>query len=711
MPIKSNPKIALIGNPNSGKSSLFNQLTGLNQKVGNFPGVTIDKRIGQCRLDEYITAQIIDLPGTYSLYARCAEEKTALEVLNNPQSPFFPDLLIFIADASNLKRNLLLFSQVKDLGVPVVLALNMLDVARQAGISVHANRLQELLGVQVVTINARSGEGLDKLKYIMTNPIRKEAETFYDVHALAPKAIDEVKAQFAVSNNYSAWQLLQQGAQSAHLQAQEQEGLQKICRKHRFHAEELQARETIGRYQQIHSILARATRQSRTNKATQLLNKCDAVLTHPLWGHLSFVGLLFMLFQMVFWLGNAPLPLLDTAWGSLAGGIDSALPNNWFGSLITTSLLPAIGGVLLFLPHLLVFFTLMALLEESGYMSRVMLLMDKLMRRFGLNGRSAIPLLSTAACSIPALLANKDCSCWRERAKQIFVAPLVNCSPRLPVYIILIGLFVPETHVLGILSVQGLVLLAMYGFSFFAAILSSWALKLVLKVKADDTFVMELPYFTRPYWRDIWHVVRVNLSEIGLRTVRVVLPVSVLIWMLLHIHAPHSNVEQASGRSEQATDRDHLHSSDPIQLQVVPTDLALATEVAPAHSLAGKIGQIIAPTVEPLGFDWQVGLAVLSSFAAREAFVGSMATLSSQEAGTELSLLTRIRQQNQPNGSPLVPPMLLSLLVFYAFAMQYFHMAGTVLKQSPFWWAPLLQLVYMTVLAYASAFVVNQLFS
>ncbi|AHM60798.1 ferrous iron transport protein B [Flammeovirgaceae bacterium 311] len=700
MPIKSNPKIALIGNPNSGKSSLFNQLTGLNQKVGNFPGVTIDKRTGQCRLDEYITAQIIDLPGTYSLYARCAEEKTALEVLNDPKSPFFPDLLIFIADASNLKRNLLLFSQVKDLGVPVVLALNMLDVARQAGISVQASRLQELLGVQVVTINARSGEGLDKLKYIMTNPVRKEEDVFYNVYPLAPKAIDEVKAQFSITNNYSAWQLLQQGSQGAQLQPQDQEELLKICNKYRFHSEELQARETIGRYQQIHSILARASRQSRTNKATQLLNKCDAVLTHPLWGHLSFLGLLFLLFQMVFWLGNAPLPLLDSAWSSVASGVDNLLPNNWFGSLLTTALLPAIGGVLLFLPHLLVFFTLMALLEESGYMSRVMLLMDKLMRRFGLNGRSAIPLLSTAACSIPALLANKDCSCWQERAKQIFVAPLVNCSPRLPVYIILIGLFVPSVSVLGFLSLQGLVLLAMYGFSFFAAILSSLVLKLMLKVKAEDTFVMELPYFTRPYWRDIWHVVRVNLSEIGLRTVRVVLPVSVFIWLLLHVHAGH-----------RTTDTPVAEAPELRQSQVFPAGMELRAEVAPAQSLAGKLGRIIAPTVEPLGFDWQVGLAVLSSFAAREAFVGSLATLSSQNAEGEKSLLTRIRLKNQPEGKPLVPPMLLSLLVFYAFAMQYFHMAGTVLKQSPFWWAPLLQLMYMTALAYASAFVVNYLFS
>lgn len=697
MPLKSNPKIALIGNPNSGKSSLFNQLTGLNQKVGNFPGVTIDKRIGQCRLDEYITAQIIDLPGTYSLYARCAEEKTALEVLNNPNSPYFPDLLIFIADASNLKRNLLLFSQVKDLGIPVVLALNMQDVARQAGIIVNAERLQELLGVQVVSIHARNGESLEKLKYIMTNPVRKEEETFYDVYPLAPKAIDEVKEHFSLSNNYSAWQLLQQGGHSGSLPENEQEWLAKLCRKHHFRSEELQARETIGRYQQIHSILARSTRQLRTNSATQLLNKFDAVLTHPVWGHLSFISLLFLLFQLVFWLGNAPLSLLDSGWSALVSGIEDSLPGGWFTSLLTTGILPAIGGVLLFLPHLLVFYTLMALLEESGYMSRVMLLMDKLMRRFGLNGRSAIPLLSTAACSSPALMAHQAQGCWRQRAKQIFVAPLVNCSPRLPVYILLIGLFVPSVHILGFLSVQGLVLLAMYGFNFVAAILSSWVLKLLVKVKAEETFVMELPYFTRPYWHDIWHLVWVNLSEIGLRTVRVVVPVSVCIWTLLHIHTESSSTPDQNTPMQQAA--------------VLGGGLVVNADIAPAQSLAGQFGQIIAPTVEPLGFDWKVGLAVLSSFAAREAFVGSLATLSSQENGAEKSLLGRIRQKNGGENAPMVPPMLLSLLVFYAFAMQYFHMAGTVLRQSPFWWAPLLQLVYMTVLAYASAYAVNQLFS
>lgn len=704
MPLKSNPKIALIGNPNSGKSSLFNQLTGLNQKVGNFPGVTIDKRIGQCRLDAYMTAQIIDLPGTYSLYARSLEEKTALEVLNNPKSLYFPDLLIFIADASNLKRNLLLFSQVKDLGIPVVLALNMVDLARQAGISVNAERLQELLGVQVVTINARAGEGLDKLKFIMTNPVRRDQEAFFNVYPLAPQAIDSVKERFGISNNYSAWQLLQQGINDGHLSESEQAWLESVAKQQQFRAEELQARETIGRYQQIHSILARASRQLRTNKATQLLNKFDAVLTHPLWGYVFFGGLLFLLFQLVFWLGNAPLAWLDGAWSTMATGIAEALPQGWFSQLLVGGVLPALGGVLLFLPHLLVFFTLMALLEESGYMSRVMLLMDKLMRRFGLNGRSAIPLLSAAACSAPALLANGACGSWRERAKHIFVAPLVNCSPRLPVYIILIGLFMPATHVLGFLNMQGLLLLAMYCFSFVAAVLSSWALKLLVKVKAEDTFVMELPYFTRPYWRDIWHIVRVNLSEIGMRTLRVVVPVSAFIWLLLQVQ---TNNTQQSVRPDVAQETP--------QTQTVADGLKLKAEASPSGSLARHIGRVIAPTVAPLGFDWQVGLAVLSSFAAREAFVGSLATLSSQQPDAKMSLLGRIRYLHDQQGSdqitPLVPPMLLSLLVFYAFAMQYFHLAGTVLKQSTFWWAPLLQLVYMTLLAYAAAFVVHQLFS
>jgi ferrous iron transport protein B len=697
MPVKSNPKIALIGNPNSGKSSLFNQLTGLHQKVGNFPGVTSEKRIGQCRLDEYITAQIIDLPGTYSLYARSVEEKVALEVLNNPSSPYFPDILVFIADASNLKRNLLLFSQVRDLGIPVVLALNMMDVARQAGILIQVDRLRELLGVKVVPINARAGEGLEKLKYVLANPVRRESEDFFDVYPLAPKAIDAVKAHFKITNNYSAYQLLQQGGQGERFSQSDLEWLSSIASQYQFNSEELQAKETIGRYQHIYNILARSSRQLRANKATQLLNKFDGYLTHPLWGYAAFFGLLFLLFQLVFWLGNIPLGGLDAFWSSITAGIQRSLPQAWYNSLLTSSVLPSIGGVLLFVPHLLVFFTLMALLEESGYMSRVMLLMDKLMRRFGLNGRSAIPLLSNAACSIPALLARGNYRSWRERSKQIFVAPLVNCSPRLPLYILLIGLFIPPVYAFGFLSIQGLVLLGMYCFSFVAAILSSLVLKLLVRARAEDSFVMELPYFTRPHWRDIRHIVGVNMAEIGRRSLRVVLPVSAFIWLLLHLHLP---VQQPEGAS--ATEKP----------QRMPASFELNAEPETSQSLAAYLGNLIDPVARPLGFDGDIGLAVVSSFAAREAFVGSLATLSSQEnnRGEEKSLLTQIRQMHAQNGST-VPPMLLSLLVFYAFAMQYFHLAGTVLRQSQSWWAPLLQLVYMTGLAYLAAFGVHQLFA
>ncbi|EMR02142.1 ferrous iron transport protein B [Cesiribacter andamanensis] len=695
MPVKSNPKIALIGNPNSGKSSLFNQLTGLHQKVGNFPGVTIEKRTGLCRLDEYITAQIIDLPGTYSLYARCAEEKTALEVLNNPSSPFFPDILVFIADAANLKRNLLLFSQVRDLGIPMVLALNMLDVARQAGISLQVERLQELLGVKVIPINARAGEGLEKLKYVLTNPVRRETEPFFDVYPLAPRALEEVKQHFALSNNYSAYQLLQQGGISEQVSADDQAWLSSVRSRHQFNSEELQAKETIGRYQHIYQILARASRQLRANRATQLLNTFDAYLTHPGWGYAIFAGLLLLLFQLVFWLGNIPLGLLDGLWSGLTTGLQTSLPQGWFNSLLTTSVLPSLGGVLLFVPHLVVFFTLMALLEESGYMTRIMLLMDKLMRRFGLNGRSALPLLSTAACSMPALLARGSCRSWRERSKQIFVAPLVNCSPRLPVYILLIGLFVPAGS-WGLLSVQGLVLLAMYGFSFVAAVVSSWVLKLLVRARAEESFVMELPYFSRPYWRDIRHIVGVNLTEIGMRSLRVVLPVSAFIWLLLHLQT----VVVSGGDADKAP-----HAG------LEPGKLELKAELGEQESLAGHIGHLIAPVVKPLGFDGNIGLAVLSSFAAREAFIGSLATISSQAPEQqEKSLLARIRQLYPQNGSA-IPPMVISLLVFYAFAMQYFHLAGTLLRQSPYWWAPLLQLVYMTGLAYLAAYLVNQLFS
>ena len=697
MSVKSNPKIALIGNPNSGKSSLFNQLTGLSQKVGNFPGVTIEKRTGSCPLDEYITAKIIDLPGTYSIYARSAEEQVAVDILGHPQHEYFPDILVFIADASNLKRNLLLFTQVKDLGVPVVLALNMMDLAGQTGIEIDIEKLRKELKVQVVPINARSGEGLDELKYTLANPVKKLGQPLYDVSSLGNKAIEEVKERFSIQNTYQAYQLLQQGESSTLLSQEEKASLEQLKTKYRFKGADLQAKETISRYRLINQLLNLSTTQTQTGFRL-LFSRVDRWLTHPAIGYAFFVSLLFVLFQLIFALGNYPMHQLDSGFAWFNEQVHALLPAGMINDLLTRGILPALAGIFVFIPQLLVFYIFVALLEESGYMSRVILLMDKFMRFFGLTGRSAVPLLSNAACGSPALLACLDCSSWRQKVNRIFITPLVNCSNRLPVYIILIALFIPFDTYGGIINLQGLVLLGMYFLSFMAAILSSLALKLLVKSKEEDYLMMELPYFTTPYWKDIWRIVRTSIFGFSLHAVRTVLPVSIIFWGLLNF-GPAPEQEEA--------------------FPLITSELAVApdfrpTSLTPEESYAGQLGQFIEPVIRPLGFDWQIGLAVISSFVAREVFVGSLATIYSQDDTVPThSIIQRIESQVNPHtteGSYALATVL-SLLVFYAFAMQFFNLLGRVMKDGKRWWAPLLQMVYMTGLAYVSAYAVFQLFS
>lgn len=701
MSVKSNPKIALIGNPNSGKSSLFNQLTGLSQKVGNFPGVTVEKRSGSCRLDEYITAKIIDLPGTYSIYARCAEEKVTIDILGHPAHEDFPDILVFIADASNLKRNLLLFSQVKDLGVPVVLALNMQDLAAQAGIKVDVEKLHEELNVQVVPINARSGEGLKDLKYILSNPVKKLCSPLYDVAPMAAKIIAEVKEKFGIQHNYQAYQFIQQGHFSTVLKQEEKAFLRKLKKQHHFRSADLQARETNGRYQLINKVIKEST--TYTPSGLRLfLAKVDKWLTHQSWGYAFFIALLFVFFQLIFVLGNYPMHQLDQGFAWLSSQLQELLPEGMINSLLTKGIIPALAGVLVFIPHLLVFYTIVALLEESGYMSRLILLMDRFMRLFGLTGRSAAPLLSKAACGVPAVMACRSCSSWSEKISGIFITPLVNCSNRLPVYIILIALFIPYQTIGGIINLQGLVLLGMYFFSFIAAILSSWLLKLLTKRQEQDYLMMELPYFTTPYWKDILQIVKNSLMGFSLQAVKSLIPISIIFWVLLNF-GPSSGPEASSQISTPV-----LQGGFPISQTFESPSAGLE------GSYASHIGNFIEPVIRPLGFDWQIGLAVLSSFVAREVFVGSLATIYSHEAGTpSYSIIERIESHLNPHteDAPYALATVISLLVFYAFAMQYFNLLGRLLRNGASWWAPLIQLIYMTGMAYLSAYSVFNLLS
>ena len=679
MPVKSNPKIALIGNPNAGKSSLFNQLTGLHQKVGNFPGVTVNKKTGTAQLDEYVKANILDLPGIYSLYGTSAEEQVALDVLNNTDSKYHPDILVFIADAANLKRSLLLFTQLKDLGLPVVLALNMQDMAKQAGTLVNPKALGALLQTRVIPINARTGEGLGELKFALTNTQKKQATPFFNVINLAPKPIMAIQERFPSLSAFGAYQVLLNGEKTNWLNPEDIQFINSLRKKYKTKPEALQAKETIARYQLIHELLAKTTRQRRANKFTQWLNRFDRLLTKPSWGYLFLLSLLFVVFQLVFWLGNLPMPLIDGAIGWLTTQINTILPNSWFGSLLLNALIPCIGSLLLFLPHLFIFFTAIALLEESGYLSRVMLLTDRAMRTFGLNGRSTIPMFSSAACSQPALLTQENEDSLYDKARHIFFSPLVNCQPRFPVYILLIGWFVPPIYLGGFISLQGLLLLGMMFFSLIVTVLTAWVLRAIRKNKPEDTFILELPYFTRPYWRDIWYIVWDNLRSFSRRILRIGLPVAIVLWGLTKI-------------------------------PVKTTDPADPPQSEYEISLGNWLEERINPVVAPLGFNGKIGLAIVCSFASREAFINYMATLNSLEHSDYRITVLQHSRLSQQKLTLSGLSTALSLLVFFAFAMQYFHMAGKLASQKAInWWAPLAQLIYMTALAYTAAAVVHSL--
>ncbi|MES2731234.1 MAG: ferrous iron transport protein B, partial [Bacteroidota bacterium] len=504
MPALTNPVVALIGNPNAGKSSLFNQLTGLRQKTGNFPGVTVDKKVGFSKINDQTECRIIDLPGTYSLYPKSLDEKVVLDILANPQSPDYPDVAIVVADASNLKRNLLLFTEIRDLGIPVVLALNMLDVARQSGLEVHIDLLKAELNVPVVGINARKGEGLATLKEAIQQILSmaaNQADTSYFAPSLYASAlVAQLKDVFSLKNDYLALQYAHQYSKLSFLSPGQKKNVQALCAQYQFENSILQAKETIARYEIIGNLVSRSVTLSEMEEDEPVSTRLDAILLHRFWGYFIFFGILFLLFQAVFAWATYPQDWIDAGIASLNGYLKDTLPNSALVSLLTDGIIAGIGGVLIFVPQIAVLFAFISVLEESGYMSRVVFIMDRVMRKFGLNGKSVVPLISSAACAVPAIMATRNIGSWKDRLITIFVTPLISCSARIPVYTILIALVVPNQNLFGIsfLNLQGIALMSLYLLGFLAALFSAWIMKLILNTRDKSYFIMELPTYKMP---------------------------------------------------------------------------------------------------------------------------------------------------------------------------------------------------------------------
>jgi ferrous iron transport protein B len=702
--VKNKQVVALLGNPNSGKSSLFNQLTGLRQKIGNFPGVTVDKKVGFCRLSGSMDVEILDLPGTYSIYPNSLDEQVVLEVLANPQNPDYPDLAVVVADASNLKRNMLLFEQISDLGVPSILALNMLDVAEESGISINSGKLSKILGIPVVELNAREGIGIEGLKHTIFNQLQHK-KTHINPPSFDKKTetvFEEVKTKFGIENKYLALQYAAQAQKLMFLGENQQKELEEIVKKHNFNADKFQSTETIERYRDISGTLSEVVIEEGIKKET-ISEKIDHILLHKIWGYIIFLGILFLIFQSVFTIAEAPMDLIDQGVAMVNDFLKSNLPDNQLVSLLTDGLIAGIGGVLIFIPQIAFLFAFISILEESGYMARVVVLMDKLIRKFGMSGKSVVPLISSMACAVPAIMSARTIGSWKDRLITIMVTPLMSCSARLPIYTILIALVVPNTKALGFFNMQGVALMGLYLLGFFSALLAGWIMKFMLKSSERSYFIMELPTYKKPRWKQVGFTILEKVKTFVFEAGKVIVAISIVLWVLAS-YGPGDKIE----RAEKA-----VIAQNPT-LEQGQLDSKIAS-VRLENSYAGHFGKFIEPAIRPLGYDWKIGIALITSFAAREVFVGTVSTIYSIGADAENETTIKERLRNEVNAETGKPTFSVatsfSLLIFYVFAMMCMSTLAVVYRETKGWKWPIIQLVYMSVLAYVSAFVVYQILS
>ena len=704
---KKRPKIALLGNPNSGKSSLFNRLTGLNQKVGNFPGVTVEKRSGICMLPNGESAEIIDLPGAYSIYPRTLDEQIVADILLDHHSPATPDKIVVIADATNLKRGLLLVTQIIDIGLPTILALNMMDLVSKAGISYDIIKLSTRLGIPVVPINARNGIGLEQLKKQITLPLPLAEKPMFAVWDEARKPVKELRDRIGVDNDYEAYQFLEQPKSLKFLGRKEQDVVDEVRTSYNFFPGKFQGAETIQRYSIIQDLLNEVTVKTANGSWKQNSKKLDKVLTHKVWGYVIFFGVLFLIFQSIFAWATVPMDFIDEQFANLRNYLQRVLPDGPLTNLLGDGIIPGIGGIVIFVPQIAILFAFIAILEESGYMARVVFLMDKVMRKFGLNGKSVVPLMSGVACAIPAIMATRTIDNWKERMITILVTPLMSCSARLPVFTILIALIVPNRTALGFFNLQGLALMGLYFLGFAAALGSAWVMKMIIRVKERSYLIMELPAYRIPKWSNVGLTIVEKTKAFVFEAGKVILAISIILWVMAS-YGPGDKMENARQHVTEATSGSGL-SAQELDDKVAAYQLE--------HSYAGVIGKAIEPVIEPLGYDWKIGIALITSFAAREVFVGTMATIYSigsvGNGDDNTPIKTRLREEINPDtgGPRFTPAVGLSLLIFYTFAMQCMSTLAVVYRETKGWKWPIIQLTYMTALAYISAFIVYQLFS
>lgn len=697
--------IALVGNPNSGKTSLFNVLTGLNQKVGNFPGVTVDKKTGTMPINGELTANIIDLPGTYSLYPKRLDEWVSYRVLMEQDTDIKADVYVIVVDASNLKRNLLFCTQIIDLKKPVVLALTMVDLAKRKGIQIDLSELERELGVPVVSVNPRKHKGIPQLKKAIeqtaSNLYKIPARDFIDNKALAAGPIMDVQEVLADLSDYEAIHFL---INHEHFKLSDsmQETIESIERKHNFNHTKTQADEILQRYSRIKRVMQVAVAEPDPLEQTILTDKLDNVLLHRKWGYLILMGVLFLLFQSVFWLAQYPMDWIEVGFSYTSGWLSTNLPNAWWSDLLINGIVAGLSGILVFVPQIMILFGLITLLEDTGYMARISFLTDRLMRSVGLNGKSVMPLISGFACAVPAIMSARNIENRKERLLTILITPLMSCSARLPVYAILIALVIPNTFVFGFLSLQGLVMMGLYLLGLITGLVVSYVAKWFIHIQEKSFFILELPTYRSPRWNNVVQTMINKAKIFVLEAGRVIMVISLILWGLSSF-GPSKRMEAVDRQYEQAK------VANVLPAQQIEREYSAAKL---ENSWAGIMGKAIEPAITPLGYDWRIGISLITSFAAREVFVGTLATLYSVGDDDEgMRLRDKMREARRPDGTPLFTLATgISLMVFYVFAMQCMSTLAITRRETKSWKWPIIQFIYMTGLAYLMSFLAFQLF-
>jgi len=722
--------VVLTGNPNCGKTTLFNALTGLRAKVGNYAGVTVERKEGRLSgSSKKEPIRILDLPGTYSLSPQSMDEQIARDILFHrlPEVPP-PDLLVIVADASNLQRNLYFATQVIELGYPTIVALNMIDVAEQNGHAIDARELSRLLGVPVCPIVASTGRGVAALKtVILSDHTAQPPQLFCKLPAPFEQQLEGLANLLEETFPESQFQAL---AEARLVLTDERflssslghypQSIRTAVIKARAHLEnagiDWRSIAIENRYTRIAEIQQQATTET-ARPALSVSDKLDRILTHRFWGLLIFVVIMTLMFQSIFTFARWPMELIGQGVEGLGRLVSGLLGPGPLQSLLVDGVIAGVGAVLVFLPQICLLFLFIGLLEDTGYMSRAAFLMDRLMSRVGLHGKSFIPMLSSFACAIPGIMATRTIESRKDRLVTILVAPLMSCSARLPVYTVLIAACIPNKTVLGFLKLSGLTMLAMYLLGIIVALLMAWLFKKTLLKGPTPLLIMELPPYKRPLLktvlRHMWDRAKLFVWRAG----TVILGISILLWFLAS-YPKDQNLARSFDQQRQAVAASKSANPSEADLAAAKNQLAQIDKAEGGanlrHSYAGRVGRLIEPVLSPLGFDWQMGVGIVSSFAAREVFVSTMSLvynvgkMEDKASGTQ-TLAKTMRNLKHPDGTPVYTTLVaVSLMVFYVFALQCVSTVAIVRRETNSWKWPVFQWLYMGALAWALAFLTYQ---